>query len=720
MAAKRNKPDQSLADRETECHLALGVILGAQRGVGQAVVFEGPRGAGKTALLDEIARRTHSLMPEALILRARFRQNEPAGDEFVHWTARLAAACLGEDLPEWDRTAPFEAISALASRRGEVELRRRIEQAAEAAQDPSDSSIIEVLVELGRSASKRLSQPVIFFLDDIHWLNAQQPRLSAAVAEAVDRTDFAWVATSLPGQDNAGNISLSTAFRRTPMGPLDLPGATMVVERLAEERGRTLAPDLARALGSCLEGHGALSESFARELALSADPEPSLDAMIRLLVESFEKGAFGARLSAEFRLLFPDMAERADALEALGRLAESADGQLGMGRFAPTPDVLINNAGPLRALGLLDWQTEAVAPTPFWVLRQLISFWSEQLAGRYDASTGRFWRGAEVLRRVTAVAPAGEADLNANALAACLGALSGAELDESHFVVLPDSLAPSRRLCLPQAIVAEPLRRATGLPMSGGAAPPWMALSGMLGLETMTDNPGALGDMAFWVVAAFSPPVTVTGDDVRHVRRMAESLAMDAAGLRVSGVWVIGGSFRSTAERMAESEGVALTTWRGWRALNGLPMPTAAQMEAEEPTVVDPSGRSFTLDLSRDADSETPATDAAEKLAETGGFPIDQCREIHEAVRRGCQTALEHVKGVEACVRVRGRLENGTITVAVEHETPRWRSGEPNGAAGANWNLAPLKSRMDEVLTEKLPWGSRLTLRKRLDPFLVA
>jgi hypothetical protein len=201
---------------------------------------------------------------------------------------------------------------------------------------------------------------------------------------------------------------------------------------------------------------------------------------------------------------------------------------------------------------------------------------------------------------------------------------------------------------------------------------------------------------------------------------MAESLAMDAAGLKVSGVWIIGGSFRSTAERMAESEGVALTTWRGWRTLNGLPMPTVAQMEAEEPTVVDPSGRSFTLDLSDDSGSETPAADAAERLAESGGFPLDQCREIHEAVRRGCQTALGRVKGAEACVRVRGRLENGTITVSIEHETPRWRAGEPNGAINPDWNLAPLKSRMDEVLTEKLPWGSRLTLRKRLDPFLVA
>ena len=92
MAFNSDETSIALADRETEVHLALGVILGAQRGGGHSVVFEGPRGVGKTALLEEIVNRSSGLMPEALICRARFRSSRSPGAEFVRWAARLAAA----------------------------------------------------------------------------------------------------------------------------------------------------------------------------------------------------------------------------------------------------------------------------------------------------------------------------------------------------------------------------------------------------------------------------------------------------------------------------------------------------------------------------------------------------------------------------------------------------------------------------------------------------
>jgi len=222
-------------------------------------------------------------------------------------------------------------------------------------------------------------------------------------------------------------------------------------------------------------------------------------------------------------------------------------------------------------------------------------------------------------------------------------------------------------------------------------------------------------------LGAFSPPLVVTGEDVVQTRRLAQLVSREAAGLEPSGIWIVAGSFRPEARRAAEEQGVALSTWAAWRALNALPPPSPAQLQMEAPTVVDPSGRSFCLDLTGRSEAEEAAADAAQALAEKAGFAPSQRRDIHEAVRLGCRDALRRVAGANVAVRVRARLDEHSLTVAVEHEIPRWRAAPVDGAgapgAEVAWDLAPLKSRVDQALAEGLPWGSRLTLRKRLDPF---
>ena len=82
---------------------------------------------------------------------------------------------------------------------------------------------------------------------------------------------------------------------------------------------------------------------------------------------------------------------------------------------------------------------------------------------------------------------------------------------------------------------------------------------------------------------------------------------------------------------------------------------------------------------------------------------------------------MNRVAGAKAGVRIRSQFKDQKIEIAVEQETPRWRGPQTHKRGAANgqslWELAPLQARMDEVMTEALPWGARLTLRKRLDPF---
>jgi hypothetical protein len=712
MADRLNDQPQGLPGRETECHLAVSAVLSAQRGIGQAIVFVGPRGMGKTAILAELAREIDGLLTDAVVCRGQFAAPTGSAAPLRDWVGRLAAASLGEPIGSDVRPSPLATIAAQADRRGHSNLRRLVERAAGQA---GGAELVEIVVELARLCALSGSRSILFLLDDLHGA-AADPGLTEALARAAASTSFAWIATALPSQ------TLATAFRRAPMRPMDLAGATAVVAQLAALRGRELAPELARAVGACLQGHGALSDSLMREMALSRDLEPGLETLSRQLIECFERSAFALETADRFRALFSSPSERVEGLEALCRFYAESEDPLGSTVLESRSPILVERTAALRALGFLDWQNDDLAPTPLWAFQQLASLWRDQSSGRVDPSGGRFWRGAEVLRRVRAAAPAGETCLDANGVAACLSALSGGEIESRHFVVLPEAWAPNGRLVFPRAVVAEPLNATPALAGVVESSPRWLAVAGMLGLASLEDNPADPGEMVFWVMAAFSPPVLVTDEDVRQVRRLAESLAAESAGVPLSGVWIVGGAFQPMAERAAKVSQVALSTWSAWRELNSLPDPTPEQFEIETPALVGDSDKGFFIDLTaEDSQGEAPAAEAAEALAESGGFPQDQCSEIHDAVSRGCRTALSRVSGRRANARVRARISDQSITISVEHETPRWRSATAgNGDANArpdDWDLGPLRSRMDEVFTEQLPWGCRLILRKRLDLF---
>ncbi|MCX7011986.1 MAG: AAA family ATPase [Candidatus Sumerlaeota bacterium] len=698
-----------LAGREGECHQAVAAALSVRRGGAQALLFAGPRGIGKSALLEEIARRIEGLMPDAVLCRGRFGAGA-AEAVLSEWAARLAALTLGQRISSTEKPPPLEALSALAARRGEPALRRLVDEARSAAQQGRGAALAGTLVALSHAASGRQRRMTLFLADGLDALAETGRDALHALADAAARGAAPLIATALPGFRLAppGGLAAATGFRTVALAPLDPPAAAQVVERLTAERGRAVAGAAARALGGCLQGHGALTDSFARELAFVDTPELRLETLARALLGALERGAFAEALSEEFQSLFRNVRERAEALRALCLLnAEWSESPALPVEESP---LLREKAAPLRAMGLLDWRTDAVEPTPFWALRQLAIAWGDRIADGRNAALSRFWRGAEVARRIRESSAAGDLELDAARLAACLEALSGLTLDPRHFAALPELLAPAGRITLPRAVVAEPLRFGR----------PWLAAAGMLGLASLEERAEALGETAFWVVAALAPAIVVHDEDVRQVKRLADRSALEAAGLDSARVWLIGGSFRPEAVKAAKEEGVALSTWSAWRTLNALPQLTAEQVEAEAPTAFDPSGKSFSLDLTGRPESETSAADAAETLAEQGGFAPDPCRQIGEAVRLACRAALRKTAGTRAAARVRVRLDKERLTFIVEHETARWGE-EPAGGYGAvdeaSADLAKIQTLVDEALTERLAWGERLTLRKRFDPF---
>lgn len=683
-----------LSGRENECHCAIGAVLAAQRSAGQAICFIGPQGIGKSLLLREIAARIDDLMPEALVCEGSFGPGSNITDLILNWGTRLSLAAMGQRPGRSMPIPDIKSVSAQAGRRSEILLREQMERLIQASHAPTARPVVEVFTDLARLAVSRFNHPVVLLLDDLHELLKSDPSSAAALQRLSELEAFTWIAATLPVEDVH---PLLRTFRRYILTPLDLASAAQVVEVLCGRRGHNLTPESSRALAACLEGHGALSEDFARELSQVNDPEPGLDTHVRLLLATLEHGAFASTVSAALHALVTGHDQRREVLEALVALHE-------MPNNPPLP-ILLAFAQELRELGLLDWQSTSVAPTPLWIMRQLIHLWNE-----VNLRDKTLRRSAQVLKRMQSLAPAGEAELEAGTLTACVSALSGVEIESDRFAAMPRWAASAGRMRMPMVLACEAVDAAEALRYTSAGPPDWIVMAGMVGMPSMDEGGHSSGEVSFWLIAAFSPPITVREDDVRQIRQAAEGIAMDTAGVRPTGVWIIGGDFDPSAERMAEIEGIFLSSWSAWRALNALPQPSAEQMESESRSLFDPSGLAFTLDLNATASPGTSsATEALDALAERAGFNPAQRRKVLEAFWAATGDRPEG--------RLRARQVDQTLHVILELENPRWRNGQSTASRKQEWDLNTLRGLMDQVIVEQLPWGRRLRLIKRLDLF---
>lgn len=233
-----------LVGRESELERLTALVEQAREGRGAACCVEGTPGVGKSALLDELARRVDSV----LVLRATGVESEL--DLPFAGLAELLAPLLpgAEALPPAQRAALRGALALDAPAGAERAL------------------VLQAVVGLLAAAAER--QPLALLVDDVQWLDAPSQEAIAFAARRAERLPVALIAVrSLRGQP----FEPWPGVPRIPLGGLDRDDA------LALARAGGLAPAVAEALVDAVGGNAlALVEAPAQLSAAQRDGTAAL------------------------------------------------------------------------------------------------------------------------------------------------------------------------------------------------------------------------------------------------------------------------------------------------------------------------------------------------------------------------------------------------------------------------------------------------------------
>ena len=226
MAARAERGEARLLDRDREVGHVLERLAAAREGTGSLLLIEGPSGIGKTELL--LAARRAALGHDMDVAWARGAELER---EFAFGVVRQ----LFEPIVAVEaETTAFDGAADLA--RAVFELRSGEEPAASAPRTGS-FAVLHGLYWLCANLAER--SPLLVAVDDAHWSDLASLEFVAYLARRVTELPVAMVVASRPAEGSAEERLLDDV-REDPSAVVIRPaplGASAVAELMADETG---------------------------------------------------------------------------------------------------------------------------------------------------------------------------------------------------------------------------------------------------------------------------------------------------------------------------------------------------------------------------------------------------------------------------------------------------------------------------------------------------
>lgn len=277
----------------------------SQHGEFRLVLLDGEPGLGRTALLDELARRLSRNQQQTLVLRGRCYPDvlAPYG-ALTPCIDGLAAALRGRKqrsargarLP---CTAPlaalFPELGELSPHEGEVPER--------AGDNPEDRRLAaaETWVSLWRLVA--LERPLILVLDDLQWADVDSLQLLRALADHPEAPPMLVLATSHPTESLQGEgaphvtaLGTHRHAQRFVVGPLSKGSARRLV---SSRLGRGVSRERVNHIADACGGHPlwstlqcrVVAERGQEDGAKTAGVEADFDALLDRVVDGLPTGA---------------------------------------------------------------------------------------------------------------------------------------------------------------------------------------------------------------------------------------------------------------------------------------------------------------------------------------------------------------------------------------------------------------------------------------------
>jgi DNA-binding CsgD family transcriptional regulator len=334
-------------ERETELAIIEGLVESLRGGIGGVLVFEGPAGIGKTALL----RSALSLARRCGVEIVSARGSELERD-FAYGVARqLLEPRLTKAR---DRDGLFAGAAALAAPLFEPEPARRGDRAAGAGggTDGRDSTFALLHGLYWLCANLAESKQLLLCIDDLHWADQPSLRFLAYLIHRLEGLSIAIILATRPEGDHAdpgliGEIERRTETRIVRPRALSQAGVGQLVEeRLSEPVDAAFAAACHTATG----GNPFLVQELAS--GLREEHVAPTEADVKR-VQGLVPGGIKRSILLRLGRLGPDALELARAVAVLGEDAELRRvSQLNERRVAEAADGLIRaeileNARPL-------------------------------------------------------------------------------------------------------------------------------------------------------------------------------------------------------------------------------------------------------------------------------------------------------------------------------------------------------------------------------------
>jgi DNA-binding CsgD family transcriptional regulator len=398
-----------LLEREEEVRALHAALAAAQEGVGEAIVFEGHAGTGKSRLLAEARALADDTGMPALAARS---------DEAERDYAFGVALQLLE--PTVHRADPGERAELFAGASGLAQPLFEAGAAAGARSGGSELfSLVHGLYWLMQNLAER--QPILVLVDDLQWTDAASLRFLAYLARRVGDLPLVMVMATRLGDEPAREAALEALpARALRLAPLSAPG----VARLVRLRLPAASDSFCEACMQATAGNPFFVEELLRTVAQEGlRPTDDSLAELRALAPDAVSRSVLLRLSR----FAPTAVKLAQAVAVLGE-APLAD----VARLAEiTDDDAARLAGDLVAAAIL-------------ADRDLLAFSHPIVREAVHADIGHAERGMLHLRAAELLRAAGAAP----------------ERVSAHLLAAPPSRDPA---------VVEPLRVAAGNAVAEGA-----------------------------------------------------------------------------------------------------------------------------------------------------------------------------------------------------------------------------------------------------------
>jgi DNA-binding CsgD family transcriptional regulator len=244
---------ETLLEREPELAALADALDAAEDGRGNVVLLAAPAGLGKTSLLRAAAEAAAAR--GFTCLRARAGELER---DFAYGCVRQLVEPIVARAGALDRERLFGGAAALS---------QPLFAPAEDCPLPASDGAFSVLHGLYWLLNNLADEgPVALFVDDLHWSDQESLRFLNHLAPRLDGLAVAVVATTRPGEGDAGAIArLAAAPETSVIGPRPLSaGATMT---LCEGRlGPDVAPEFAAACREATGGNPFFLEALLRDV----------------------------------------------------------------------------------------------------------------------------------------------------------------------------------------------------------------------------------------------------------------------------------------------------------------------------------------------------------------------------------------------------------------------------------------------------------------------